>query len=113
MDQRRGSGPRTKLRRLSPPESRAQAGGFGLPVAPGVRKLTDTVPILCRVIREPAASGECRLDLKGRVARGRRNGQTSRTRKIAPSMRKSSRGRTQPPLATMPPQCSFSRCADA
>ena len=44
MDQGHVSGSPTGLRRLSPPKSRLQAGSFGRPRAPGVRKLTDKGP---------------------------------------------------------------------
>ena len=62
VDQGHDGGSPTGLRRLSPPESRLQAGSFGRPRAPGVRKLTDKVPIPCRMLWEPAPSGECRME---------------------------------------------------
>src|SRR4051812_16077310 len=49
------------FRRLSGPERRSRAGTFGGPRGSGVRNLTDSVPLLGRMVRETAASGECRL----------------------------------------------------
>lgn len=46
-------------------ESSFQAGSFGRPRAPGVRKLTDKAPILGLILREPATSGECRINPPG------------------------------------------------
>jgi hypothetical protein len=60
VNRRHNDGSPAGLRRLLPPESRLWTGSFGRPRAPGVRKLIDRVPILGRMLREPAISGECR-----------------------------------------------------
>jgi hypothetical protein len=62
VDQWHDSGSPTGLRRLSPPGSRLAAGSFGRPRAPVVRKLTDKIPILIRILRKLTPSGECRVN---------------------------------------------------
>ncbi|HEX6011945.1 MAG TPA: hypothetical protein VFY87_09140, partial [Geminicoccaceae bacterium] len=48
-------------------QSRFQARSFGRSRALDVRKLTDKIPILDRMMREPAASKECRSRRYGRI----------------------------------------------